>query len=279
MVKCYVLPSFLCYTLSMESIVNLMKKFGFTEYETKVYTTLLQIGQATGYEISKMSNVPRSKVYNTLETLYQKGFVQRSSGEQVLYCAVSVKDLIRTLKQTTTNDLVDLEQELIRQEENVVEQNEIWNIVGYENVLSKVKNAVMTAEKELFLQIWVEDIDDELLLLLQEAEKRIDKFALILFSEEQHYNIGLTRAYSHFFEHEKLMEMNARWMNLVQDQLMLLGTIHSKTDASAVTTQYSPMIFLAKEFVKHDAYTARLFEMMPDDVRDSYRNKVRKIYK
>ena len=263
----------------METIVNLMKKFGFTDYETKVYTTLLQIGQATGYEISKMSNVPRSKVYNTLETLYQKGFVQRSSGELVLYCAVAVKDFIRTLKQSTNNDLIDLEKELVRQEDNVVEQQEIWNIVGYNNVLSKVKNSVMSAKNELFLQIWVEDIDEELLALLQDAEKRVEKYVLILFSEEQHYNIGLTRYYSHFFEHEKLMEMNARWMNLVQDQLMLLATIQSKDETSAVTTQYSPMLFLAKEFVKHDAYTARLFEMMPDEVRDTYRNQVRSIYK
>lgn len=263
----------------MEKIINLMRKFGFTEYETKVYSTLLQIGQATGYEISKMSNVPRSKVYNTLESLYQKGIIQRSSGEQVLYCAVPVKDFIRTLKQSTQNDILDLEEELIQHEDNVVEQNEIWNIVGYENVMSKVKNAVASAQKELFLQIWVENIDDELLHILQLAEKRIDKFVLILFSKEQHYNIGLNRYYSHFFEDEKLIEMNARWINLVQDDLMLLATIHSQSDASAVTTQYSPMIFLAKEFVKHDAYTAKLFEIIPDPYRQSCKTQVRHIYK
>ena len=263
----------------MESIINLMKKFGFTEYETRVYTTLLQIGQATGYEVSKMSNVPRSKVYNTLETLYQKGFVQRSSGEQVLYCAMNVDDFVTTLKKTTQNDLLDLEGKLHKQEENVVEKNEIWNINGYENVLAKIKNAISNANDSLFLQIWVEDIDDELLEILQKAEKRIDKFVLILFSEEQHYNIGLNRYYSHFFEHEKLIEMNTRWMNLVQDDLMLLATIYSKTEATAVTTQYLPMLFLAKEFVKHDAYTAKLFEIMPEKLRTQCKNQVRSIYK
>ena len=68
----------------MENIINLMKKYNFTEYETKVYITLLEIGKSTGYEISKRSTVPRSKVYITLETLLKKGLIQKTANDQVL---------------------------------------------------------------------------------------------------------------------------------------------------------------------------------------------------
>ena len=40
--------------------------------ETRVYTTLLEKGNLTGYEVSKISGVPRSKVYNILEKLLKK---------------------------------------------------------------------------------------------------------------------------------------------------------------------------------------------------------------
>ena len=258
----------------------LMKKFGFTEYETKVYTTLLQIGRSTGYEISKMSNVPRSKVYNVLESLYQKGVVQRSNGEQVLYCAVSVDDFIRSLEQSAHKDLLVLKESLKEQENNVNEINEIWNMEGYDHILSTIKNSIIQTKDELFLQIWKEDIDQELLELLKEAEKRIHKYVLILFSEDQTYDIGLKRFYPHYFEHEKLLELHSRWINMiVDDKKMLLATIHSEHRADAVTTQYLPMVFLAKEYVKHDAYTARLIELSdPKFIEKFNKSKIRDIF-
>lgn len=51
----------------METIIQIMKKYDFSEMETRVYTTLLEKGNLTGYEVSKISGVPRSKVYNILE--------------------------------------------------------------------------------------------------------------------------------------------------------------------------------------------------------------------
>lgn len=266
----------------MDTITSLMKKFNFTEYETKVYITLLKIGQATGYEISKMSNVPRSKVYNVLETLSQKGAVSKSSGQTTLYCAVSVDDLIYALRQEKQKDLDILENELQKEEKKVVESNEIWNVEGYDAILAKVKKRVLRAQNSLFLQIWKEDLDEELIEYLLEAEKRVKKYVLILFSQDQDYDIGLHRYYRHYFEHEKLEEMRYRWLNVVQDdQSMVLATIFSQDQATAVSTSYGPMVLLAKEYVKHDAYTARILELMDEQSLERLgpdKVKVRDIY-
>lgn len=266
----------------MENLWTLMKKFNFTEYETKVYTTLLKIGKATGYEVSKMSGVPRSKVYNVLESLYQKAIVQRSSGEPTLYSAIGVDDFIDSLRTGTMNDLTSLQRVLRKEEQTVHESNEIWNLEGYENILAKVKNLVRSAKDELFIQIWLEDVDEELLELLQEAEQRMDKYVLILFSPHHEYEIGLKRYYPHYFEHEKLEEMQSRWINVVKDNsYMMLSTIHSKDWASAVSTCFAPMVFLAKEYVKHDAYTARILELLDEktiQLLGKEKEKVRDIF-
>lgn len=266
----------------MEHIWSLMKKFNFTEYETKVYTTLLKIGSSTGYEISKMSNVPRSKVYNTLESLYQKGIVQKNSGEQTLYSALPVDDFIETLNQSTKNDLANLKKSLKKQESNISEENEIWNMEGYDNILAKLKNCIKDAKSELFIQLWYEDIDNELIELLRKAEKRIDKYVLILFSKDQNYQIGLKRFYPHYFEHEKLEEMKSRWINIVKDdEFMMLAPIHSKDNARAVMTSFGPMVFLAKEYVKHDAYTAKLLKLIDSkstDLLKENKSKIREIF-
>lgn len=246
----------------MDNLGVLMKKFNFTEYETKVYTTLLKIGASTGYEISKMSNVPRSKVYNILETLAQKGVVSKSSGQTTLYCALPVDDLILALRKEKEQELNQLEVCLKDSVSCVHESNEIWNLDGYGVIVSKLKNLIRNANDEFYIQIWMEDLDDELIELLCLAERRISKFVCILFSEKHEYKIGLNRYYAHYFEHEKLEEMRSRWINVVSDGSMFLATVYSKENANAVSTSYGPMVLLAKEYVKHDAYTARILELL-----------------
>ena len=59
----------------MLDISTIMRKYGFNESEIKVYLTLINHEQMTGYEVSKLSGVARSKVYNVLENLIQKNMV------------------------------------------------------------------------------------------------------------------------------------------------------------------------------------------------------------
>ena len=57
----------------MERELALLSKIGLTDAESKVYLTLLQQGNLSGYETSKLAGISRSKVYNILENLTQKG--------------------------------------------------------------------------------------------------------------------------------------------------------------------------------------------------------------
>ena len=55
----------------MESI-ELLKKLGLTEYESKVYYSLTKLGESSVKDIVLDSKVPRSKVYEILESLEKK---------------------------------------------------------------------------------------------------------------------------------------------------------------------------------------------------------------
>jgi len=72
----------------MKSIIYLLREFNFTESEAKVYVALLENGACTGYEVSKLSGVARSKIYNVLEALLQRGAITDSQGDKtILYRA------------------------------------------------------------------------------------------------------------------------------------------------------------------------------------------------
>ncbi len=52
-----------------ENMLDILKNLNFTEYESKAYLALLQESPLTGYAVAKKSGVPRSKIYEVLESL------------------------------------------------------------------------------------------------------------------------------------------------------------------------------------------------------------------
>jgi sugar-specific transcriptional regulator TrmB len=54
---------------------DILRKIGLTEYETKVYVALLDLGKATSGEILQKSNINTGKIYDILGALKNKGFV------------------------------------------------------------------------------------------------------------------------------------------------------------------------------------------------------------
>lgn len=267
----------------METIIQIMKKYHFSEMETLVYTTLLEKDKLTGYEISKQSGVPRSKVYNILEKLLKKNLVIVNKSEPKLYRAVSSDEFIERLDKEVKQDLVILNKQLgdIKEEE---EEELLWKIEEYSHVIEKVEHLIKNSNKSLLIQIWMQDISLELLSFLQDAEKRLEECIVILFDKEHQYNLPLKNYYKHGFEEDKLFDFGSRWINVVSDEKeVVFGTFSENNDSTDVTwTKNKAMVSLSKEYVKHDAYTLKIIEELPQELRSKYGHefeKVRSIFK
>ena len=63
----------------------MLSELGFTEGEEKVYAALLKLGRSTSGNIAKEANVSRSKLYEILEKLIEKGVVSKNEIKKVSY--------------------------------------------------------------------------------------------------------------------------------------------------------------------------------------------------
>jgi len=70
---------------------------GLTEYQARVYLTLLDLGAATATQISPLSKVPRTRIYATMQQLHQKGLVQILPETPLRYEPVSFDAYLRAL--------------------------------------------------------------------------------------------------------------------------------------------------------------------------------------
>lgn len=156
-------------------------EIGFTLNEAKVYLTLLQNRYLNGYEISKLSNVSRSLVYNVINRLVDKGFILKSEGQINYYCALPYDKVIEKIRNNNINNL-NVAREKLKNYSRIENESEyIFNIKGIDEFFSKANDLILNAEKEISISIWKEDfpkIEESLLI----ASKKGIKIYIFSFS-------------------------------------------------------------------------------------------------
>ena len=79
--------------------LDALKSIGLNLYERKIFVALLARGVATAGELSKIAGVPRSRSYDILESLAEKGFVVVQPSKPIKYVALDPRDALERTKQ------------------------------------------------------------------------------------------------------------------------------------------------------------------------------------
>ena len=87
-----------------KDFLNKLKDFGLNSYESKLWIALLSRGVSTAGELSDISNVPRSRAYDVLESLEKKGFIVVKVGKPIKYLAVPPTEVVERVKKKILED-------------------------------------------------------------------------------------------------------------------------------------------------------------------------------
>jgi len=86
-----------------------LEELGLSPYEAKAYLGLVRGGEITAIQVSEISGVPKTRVYDVLMTLERKGFCQSHPGKVTKYLAVApeiaLKGYLETMKQQLTETI------------------------------------------------------------------------------------------------------------------------------------------------------------------------------
>jgi sugar-specific transcriptional regulator TrmB len=82
----------------VESDLKELQRLGLTERESKVYLALVEQGPILPLEIQSITSIQRSKIYETLHSLLQRGFIlERPVQKKKLYEAVRPDEVIKQI--------------------------------------------------------------------------------------------------------------------------------------------------------------------------------------
>ena len=83
----------------MDSAVENLTRLGLKEYEARIYVALVGLGEANVRRIHEVSGVPRPRVYDVLNALDEKGFIEIRQGSPLMYKAVRPDIVVSFLKK------------------------------------------------------------------------------------------------------------------------------------------------------------------------------------
>jgi sugar-specific transcriptional regulator TrmB len=136
----------------IDEVVEKLRGFGLTSYEAKAFVTLIHLGEASAREISDYTKIPRTKVYDVLKKLAEKGFIEFQPGNPTLFRALEPLEVAGKLQKEMISRIKEfmtlVEKVKIERRRRI---QHVWVSRGRWAVESKVKDLVSGAEKELLL--------------------------------------------------------------------------------------------------------------------------------
>jgi len=158
--------------IKQKDFIEKLKVFGLNSYEAKIWIALLSRGVSSAGELSDISNVPRSRSYDVLESLEKKGFIIMKIGKPIKYIAVPPEEVLERVKNKVKEEAKYQEKNLdsLKTSDVLNELSSLHN-TGVELVEPTDLTASFRGRNKVYNQI---------LLMLKEAENEF----ILLTTEE-----------------------------------------------------------------------------------------------
>ena len=170
-----------------EFLSRLRKIFDLNLYEVKVWTALLSRGVSTAGELSNISDVPRSRTYDILESLEKKGFIVMKLGKPIKFVALKPEEVIervkrnlvvhakektKRLEELKTDDVLHEINTLFTQGIKFVEPSDLsGSIRGRNNMYNHLDMLIGGSEKNITIVTTADGLNRKLETLLPSLEK------------------------------------------------------------------------------------------------------------
>ena len=153
--------------------LNLLKRAGLNEYESKVYLGLLNYGSTSASNISDIASIPRPRTYDVLSKLEKKGFVTMQPGRPTKFAASPVNEAFKSLERHKTrkhlkkiDELKDIENRLRKKSKTAVikedKTDELWMLSNFTNIKSKIETLIEGAQDTVVIAGNEDGIDRKL---------------------------------------------------------------------------------------------------------------------
>lgn len=153
--------------LDESEIEDGLQDLGFTKNDSKVLLTLAKYKILSPADIAKYSDVDRARVYDSLNRLMERGFIQKEPVKRgANYQIIPIESIFKTLREEykeKINQTIILEK-VINEIEIDKEDSEprVWAISSRDKIRKKLKELISSSERRIFFIITPDLLMEEL---------------------------------------------------------------------------------------------------------------------
>ncbi|WP_108671656.1 TrmB family transcriptional regulator [Peribacillus acanthi] len=239
----------------------MLQQFGFTQYESQVYQSLVTVEEPLdATAIVKRSEVPRSKVYEVLHRLGEKGLILESTVEKKrLYSALPLEATIEKLKADFEFNVQQLKNVQIK---NTVRDDRVWTLKDNHSIQALLLELLQQAEASIVISGWADDLTLYLPILEEKFEQGLNINIHVI--GEIKTNIPNVSTLIPDLQHTHLEK--SRILIVDEQELIFAGIEESKWQA--IRTQSNPLVKFFTEFFYHDVALTKITQKYRDIVMD-----------
>ncbi len=142
-----------------EDRLRKMQNLGLTEYQARIYLTLLDLGEAIASQLPSLSRVPRTRIYSTMNQLHEKGLVEIIPEKPTKYVPVPIEAYIEKIAERKRLEASELEMNVddyslefaITPTVEVEKAGRFEAIYGRRNVRERLSKMYDGAKREILL--------------------------------------------------------------------------------------------------------------------------------
>lgn len=235
----------------------MLKAFGFSQYESKVYEVLVSSDEAMDVSlIAKHSNVPKAKIYEVISRMIDKGMIMEAISEKKkTYTALPI-DL--AIERLTSEFQANIETFKESTSKKTFRDDRVWSFKVQATIQAQLKELIQNAKKSITISAWNDDFLNFLPLLEQQEQAGIDVKAHVVGK------ITTNLRNLHYFiptEEDVFLE---RFQLLVVDDQEIIFATNEDDSWQAIRTMSLPFVKIFAEFFYHDVVLTKILSKYSD---------------
>jgi len=244
----------------IELLKSLRSIFDLNIYEVKIWLALLSRGVSTAGELADISNVPRSRSYDVLESLEKRGFIIMKVDKPIKYIAVHPEEIIKRLKSnlqkeaesqieelekaktTSLYDEIDL---LFKNGINHVDPTTLSGAIkGRRNLYHHIESMLCNAKKEVVIATTLNGMLRKLKLFNNTLRKlKGEKIRVRILVPHAKENTEAIKKFSDIAEIRLADKLNARFVIIDSKEIIFMTS-----DDSAIHENYDSGIWVSSPY-------------------------------
>jgi len=156
---------------ALDEAISVLQQLGLKEYEAKCFVGLARLSTGTAKQLSEVTEVPRTRIYDAIRVLEAQGLVEIQHTSPKQFRAVPLEEAIETLEDKYQDRVARLEALLSGMEDVEPDKDEpiqeVWSMTGAAAVENRTEQLIQGTTDEIVLvlghaSILTDDLVDSL---------------------------------------------------------------------------------------------------------------------